>query len=1002
MNKLPLLFIASFILPIFSFSQEKETGEYLYKTYNIGNDTLNYRIMYPHDFDKTKTYPLVLFLHGAGERGDDNEKQLVHGSRLFQDSLEKYPAIVVFPQCPKTDYWANLYRPDRGGSKRTFDFFYDSNPNPSMKLTLSLMDEMLKKPFIDNERFYVAGLSMGGMGAFELSWRMQDKVAAAMPICGGGDVKKAAEMTRVPYWVFHGKKDDIVNPEYSVNMVKAINEAGGDAKITLYWDANHNSWDPAFAEPDFLKWMFSQRRKMTKEVLYQPVLSQKVEAIFDQMTLEEKIGQLNLLTPGGTVTGEVVSKDVEKKIKAGHVGGIFGMRGAAKTREAQRIAVEESRLGIPILIGLDVIHGHQTIFPIPIGLSCSWDMDLIGKTARMAAREASANGIMWAFSPMVDVARDPRWGRIAEGAGEDPFLGSAIARAMVRGYQGEDLKDPTTIMACVKHFANYGAPEGGREYATVDMSKIESYNEYLPPYKAAIDAGVGSVMTSFNVLDRMPATANKDYLEDILRKQWGFKGMVITDYTTVMELVLHGIGDLQEVSVKALKAGVDMDMVGESLFQTLPGAVRKGLVDEASIDLACRRVLEAKEKLGLFEDPYRYFDEEREKKEILTQEYRAFAREVGPETFVLLKNENDILPLDKNSTIALVGPLADSRRNMLGMWSVSGDYTKAVTVIEGVKNVMGKKGKLLYAKGSNISDDMEFAKRVNVFGPQIVIDERSPEKMIEEGVEKAEKADVIVAVVGEAADMSGECASMSYIGLQPAQKRLLKALKATGKPIVMVLYNGRPMTLQWEKENMDAILDVWFGGTEGGNAIADALFGHAVPNGRLTTSFPVNIGQVPVYHSMLNTGRPNFEYWSKFRSNYIDIPNEPLYPFGYGLSYTTFEYGDARLDKETITKDEYTILSVAVTNTGKRAAREVVQLYIGDPVASISRPVKRLKGFEKIKLEPGETKTIQFKIDTSLLGFYDSEGRYIVEPGLFRVMVGPNSAELQELEFALK
>jgi beta-glucosidase len=1005
MKSIPIVFLFVVIFPLgilFSQDEVMVTGEYLYRQYEKDGSVLPYRIMYPYDFSESGKYPLVLFLHGAGERGDDNEKQLIHGSRLFRDSLEKYPAIVVFPQCPEGDFWANLYRPDKTGPQRKFDFFYDSDPNPSMEGVISLVGELLEEPFIDHDRFYVAGLSMGGMGTFELTWRMQDRVAAAIPICGGGPVEKAGEMTKVPYWVIHGMKDKVVNPVYSANMVKAIQEAGGRAKITLYWDAGHNSWDPAFAEPDFLQWLFSKKRESAGSDVYRPYLSPEVETLFREMTLEEKIGQLNLLTPGGTVTGEVVSKDVEKKIKSGSVGGIFGIRGAARAREAQRIAVEESRLGIPILIGMDVIHGHKTIFPLPLALSCTWDMELIGKTARVAAREASADGLMWAFSPMVDVARDPRWGRVAEGAGEDPFLGSAVAKAMVRGYQGDDLKDPTTIMACVKHYANYGAPEGGREYATVDMSKIVSYNEYLPPYKAAIDAGAGSVMTSFNVLDLVPATANREYLHDILRKQWGFDGFIITDYTTVLEMELHGLGDLETVSVKALEAGIDMDMVGESFVKTLKGAVEKGILREDYIDLACRRILEAKEKLGLFDDPFRYFDEEREKTEILSPENRAFAREVGPETFVLLKNENEILPLDKNSTIALVGPLADSRRNMLGTWSVSGDHNKAVTVIEGMRNVMGGKGELLYAKGANISDDPEFAKKVNVFGQEIVIDERSPEEMIREAVRIAKKADVVVAVMGEAADMSGECASMADIGLQPGQKKLLEALVETGKPIVMVLYNGRPMTLVWENENLDAILDVWFGGTEGGHAVADVLFGDAVPNGRLTTSFPVSVGQIPVYHSMLPTGRPDYPNWSKFRSNYIDIPNDPLFPFGYGLSYTTFEYGEAVLDNRYLSREGSINLSVEVRNTGNRKASEVVQLYIGDPVASISRPVKTLKGFHKIQLEPGESESVVFTIDRSLLGFYDSEGNYLIEPGLFRAMIGPNSADLQILEFELK
>ena len=732
-----------------------------------------------------------------------------------------------------------------------------------------------------------------------------------------------------------------------------------------------------------------------------PVLGPKAESLFTQMTLAEKIGQLNLLTPGGTVTGEVVSKDVEKKIREGQVGGIFGVRGAAKVREAQRIAVEHSRLGIPLLVGIDVIHGHQTIFPIPLGLSCSWDPSMIEQTARLAAREATADGMNWTFSPMVDIARDPRWGRIAEGAGEDPFLGSEIAKALVRGYQGSDLADPATMLACVKHFANYGAPEGGRDYATVDMSAVRSYNEYLPPYRAAVEQGVGSVMTSFNVMDYVPASANKKLLGHILREQWGFDGFVVADYTSVQEMMEHGLGDMKQVSARALDAGLDMEMVGEGYLTTLETSLREGVITQRHIDVACRRILQAKEKLGLLDDPYRYIDEERAEKEILTPENRAFAREVAAQTFVLLKNGKDLLPLRKDQTIALIGPLADSRRNMLGTWSVSGNHDLAVTVKEAFEEAIGANGKILYARGANISDDPQFAKRVNVFGPEIVIDDRSPDTMLDEALEMALQADVIVAVVGEAADMSGESSSLAYIGLQPSQKRLLEKLKTTGKPIAMVLYNGRPMTLGWEKENMDAILDVWFGGTEGARAVADVVFGDKTPGGRLTTSFPVHVGQIPVYHSMLNTGRPDIGPGAKFRSNYLDIPNQPLFPFGFGLNYTNFQYGDPALNKNKMSIGESIEMSCTITNSGKRAGSEVVQLYLRDPVASISRPVKQLKGFQKIWLEPGESRKITFNIDESLLGFYDENGRYVVEPGRFELFVGPNAAEGEQVAFEL-
>lgn len=741
---------------------------------------------------------------------------------------------------------------------------------------------------------------------------------------------------------------------------------------------------------------------MTGQSEYEIQLSPKVEAIYQQMTLKEKIGQLNLLTPGGAVTGEVVSKDVGAKIKSGNVGGIFGIRGAAKVKQAQEIAVNESRLGIPLIVGMDVIHGHQTILPIPLGISCTWDMDLVEKSARQAAREATADGLMWTFSPMVDIARDPRWGRIAESAGEDPFLGSKIAEAMVKGYQGDDFSDPMTMLACVKHFAAYGAPEGGRDYATVDMSKVRLFNEYLPPYKAAVDAGVATVMTSFNVLDYNPITSNKYIMQDILREKWGFDGFVVTDYTTILELTAHGMGDMQKASELSIKAGVDMDMVTEGYLQFLEKSLMEGRISETEINTACRRILKAKEMLGLFDDPYKYFDEERAAKEMMSSENRSFARKLAAESFVLLKNNDNLLPLEKKGKIALIGPLADSRRNMLGTWSVSGDFDKGVTVLEGFQNVIGDKAEILYAKGANISDDPEFARKVNAFGQEIVIDERSADDMIKEAVKVAKKSDVIVAVVGEAADMSGEASSMVNIGLQPSQVKLLKALKATGKPIVMVLYNGRPMTIKWENEEMDAILDVWFGGTEGGNAVADVVFGDAHPGGRLTTSFPVHVGQVPVYHSMLNTGRPNYENWSKFRSNYLDAPNEPLFPFGYGLTYSTIEYGKASISSDEMKMGEHLKVTVEVKNTGSRKVSEVVQLYIQDVVGTISRPLKELKGFEKIDLAPGESKIVTFEINEDLLKFYNSDLDWISEKGLFNVYVGSNSRDVQKLSFELK
>ena len=994
MNRIFLISIVLLLWGNQSWSQ-METGKYLYKQHQFEGTTLHYRILYPRNFDENKRYPLVLFLHGRGECGDDNEKQLVHGSKLFLDSLDKYPAVVLFPQCPETDFWATIDRNQKDNGSSQLDFPSDRPPGPSLAAVMDLVNQELAKPYIDENRFYVTGLSMGGMGTWELLWRMPEKIAAAAPICGGGPPEKASAMVDVPIWIFHGMKDVVVPPNQSIRMLKAIQDLGGLARITLYPDANHNSWDPAFAEPDFLPWMFSKYKGESYSLF--------VDSLMSLMTLDEKIGQLNLVTQGGAVTGAVISKDVEQKIKDGQVGGIFGDRNVPKMRRIQEMAVKESRLGIPLLTAMDVIHGHQTMFPIPLGMSCTWDPDLIRQVARTAAREATADGIMWNFSPMVDISRDPRWGRIAESNGEDPFLSAKFAAAMVRGYQGDDLTDPTTMLACVKHYAAYGAPEGGRDYATVDMSRVRLQNEYLPPYKAAVKAGVGSVMTSFNVVDYVPVSGNKYLLHTVLREQWGFDGFVVTDYTAIEEMIDHGLGDLQQVSALALQAGVDMDMVDDGFASTLKKSLEEGLITEAQIDHACQRILVAKERLGLFEDPYRYFDESRAPKEILSEKNRAFSREVAAKSAVLLKNGSGVLPLSKSARIALVGPLADNQRNMLGTWSVSGDYTKSITVRQGMESKLTGEGSIRYAKGANISDDPVFAKRVNVFGEEITIDERSPEEMIAEAVELAKASDVIVAVMGEAADMSGESSSMAFIGLQPSQVRLLKALKETGKPVVLVLFNGRPMTLVWEDEYMDAILDVWHPGTEAGNAVADLLFGDVNPSGKLTTSFPVSVGQIPVYHSMLNTGRPfNEPDNPKFLTNYLDIPNEPLYPFGYGLSYTKFEYGKPSITHAEMTKGGKVVVSLTVKNTGDRAGSETVQMYIRDVVGSISRPMKELKGFEKITLKPGEERTVRFAIDESLLQFCNDDLEWVVEPGTFHVFVGPNSRDVQMVSFEYK
>lgn len=578
-----------------------------------------------------------------------------------------------------------------------------------------------------------------------------------------------------------------------------------------------------------------------------PKMDQFVSTLMKKMTLDEKIGQLNLITPGwGMPTGSVVSTDVEGKLKSGQVGGMFGVIGADKTRRIQEMVMTNTRLKIPLFFGSDVIHGHKTNFPIPLGLACSWDMGLIEKTARVAATEASADGLNWTFSPMVDIARDPRWGRIAEGSGEDAFLGGKIAAAMVKGYQG-DMTQTNQIMACVKHFALYGAAEGGRDYNTTDMSHQRMYNEYFPPYKAAIDAGCWSVMTSFNEIDGIPATANRWLVTDVLRKQWGFAGLVVSDYTSVNEMTEHGMGDLQTVSALALHAGLDMDMVGEGFLTTLKKSLAEGKVTKKEIDQACRRILEAKYKLGLFSDPYRYCDETRAAREILSKSNRETARAAAAQSFVLLKNDKNTLPLSKKASIALIGPLADSKRNMLGTWAVSGLPDEAVTVMQGIKTLAGG-ANIRYAKGANLSDDPEFIKRANAFAEEITVEkDRTPQQLIDEAVKATVGVDVIVAVLGESANITGEAASRSNINLPGNQTALLDALVATGKPVVLVLFTGRPLALTHESEQVTSLLNVWFGGTEAGNAVADVLFGDVNPAGKLAVTFPRNVGQVPFF-----------------------------------------------------------------------------------------------------------------------------------------------------------
>ncbi|WP_194974012.1 beta-glucosidase BglX [Aquiflexum lacus] len=723
---------------------------------------------------------------------------------------------------------------------------------------------------------------------------------------------------------------------------------------------------------------------------------QKADSIISLMTLEEKIGQLNLPAVGDFTTGQASSSNIAEKIKAGKVGALFNIKTAAKIRDVQKVAVEESRLGIPLLFGMDVIHGYETIFPIPLGIASSWDMELIEMSARIAANEASADGINWTFSPMTDVSRDPRWGRVSEGNGEDPYLGAQIAKAMIKGYQGDDLTLNNTIMACVKHFALYGAPEAGRDYHTVDMSRQKMFNEYFLPYKAAVEAGVGTVMTSFNDIDGIPASGNKWLMTDVLREQWGFDGFVVTDYTAINEMTDHGLGDLQRVSAMALNAGVEMDMVGEGFLTTLQKSLEEGLVTEKQIENAVRLILVAKYKLGLFDDPYKYCDLDRAEKEIFTPANRKIARDIAAQSLVLLKNQDGILPLAKKGTIALIGPLADNRENMTGTWSVAAKFEKSVSIHDGLKNAVGDKAKIVYAKGANVVVDSLFESKFSIYGKPTYRDNRPADVMIQEALDAAKNADVIVAVMGEAAEMSGESSSLTNIDLPENQRDLLKALLKTGKPVVMVLLAGRPMTIKWEDENVPAILNAWFAGSEAGDAIADVLFGDVNPSGKLPATFPQNIGQVPIYYNQKSTGRPlpEGQWFQKFRSNYLDVSNDPLYPFGYGLNYTTFEYGDLKFSSTDLKGDNKLQVSIDLKNTGKYDGAEVVQLYIRDLVASMTRPVKELKGFQKVFLKAGESKTITFDISTEDLKFYNYNIEFDWEPGEFEIMVGGNSRDL--------
>ena len=712
--------------------------------------------------------------------------------------------------------------------------------------------------------------------------------------------------------------------------------------------------------------------------------TQRADSVLALMTLEEKVGQL-VQYSGDWATGAAQGRPSETSdelLKKGKIGSFLNVVSSEKTMKLQKIAVEQSRLKIPLIFGLDVIHGYFSTFPVPIGEASSWNPTLIEKSARMQAIEASSAGIHWTFNPMVDIARDPRWGRIMEGSGEDPYLGSLMAAARVRGYQGKYLSANNTILACVKHYAAYGGAEGGRDYNTVDLSERNLREFYLLPYKAAVEAGAGSLMASFNEIGGVPSSASKFLMTDILRGEWKSDAFVVSDWNSIGELIPHGVAkDRMQAAELGIKATVDMDMETSAYFYHLAELVKEGKVDIKLVDDAVRRVLIAKFKLGLFDDPYKYCNVEREKKTIKSKEIVDATREVAQETLVLLKNEKNILPLSKSlKSIALIGPLVKSKDNPLGGWSALGDSNDVVSVYEGLTQKLGKNVKINYAEGCTI-----LGKNKSGFAT---------------AVKAAKASEVVVVFVGEHRGMSGEANSRATLDLPGVQEDLVKELKKTGKPVVVVLMNGRPLTIPWLQENVNAIIEAWYPGISAGIVIADALFGDLNPNGKLTVTFPRYVGQVPIYYNYKNTGRPH-DPTNHYTSYYMDLENSPLYPFGYGLSYTTFEYSAPTLSKTNIKKDESLTVTVEVKNTGKFEGKEVVQLYIRDLVGSVTRPVKELKDFAKISLKPGETKKVEFTITPEKLKFYDINLKHVVEPGDFKVFVGTNSVDVKEASFTV-
>ncbi|HUR11015.1 MAG TPA: beta-glucosidase BglX [Flavitalea sp.] len=725
-----------------------------------------------------------------------------------------------------------------------------------------------------------------------------------------------------------------------------------------------------------------------------------IDDLLKKMTIDEKIGQLTLFTSDMAVTGPTVREEYKKDITSGRCGSIFNAYTPAFTKQLQDMAMQ-TRLKIPLLFGYDVIHGHKTIFPIPLGEACSWDLAAMERSAQIAAKEAAADGLHWTYSPMVDIVRDPRWGRVAESSGEDPWLGAKIAQAKVRGYQGNGKPNNEQVLACVKHFALYGGAEAGRDYNTVDMSRRAMFETYLVPYKAAIDAGVATVMSSFNEIDGIPATGNKWLLTDLLRKQWGFKGFVVSDYTSINEMINHGvITNESEAGALALNAGLDMDMQGAIYSNHLKKLIAEKKVSMATLDASVRRVLEAKYILGLFQDPYKYVSEQRAQMNIFTAEHNTESFEAARRSIVLLKNDK-VLPLHNNSSVALIGPLADNKKELIGNWSAAGDYKRAVSVRDAMVGSGSVRGiKVRYAKGANITDDPVLMQKLNNYGGELTKDSLNPQQLIEQAIAVAQQSDVVVAVLGESQGMSGEAASRSEIGIPSNQQVLLKALVATGKPVVLVLMNGRPLTLQWEQDNVAAIVETWFGGTQAGNAIRSVLYGEYNPSGKLTMTFPRSVGQIPIYYSAKNTGRP-MDLNNKYSSKYLDIPNTPLYPFGYGLSYTTFQYSDISVDKNTLGKTGTVTVSVSVSNNGSYDGEEVVQMYIRDPVASVARPLKQLRGFKKINISKGATEKISFNLSVEDFKFYDKDMKWDYEAGDVFVYIGTNSSDVKEIKIRL-